>query len=547
MIHLKKIYEAFNSHILSQTMKFVNKSSRKSFSEEINNIAKTIDYPISNLSDELFQYLPFKKALYLNSVESDIPCDATSKMAFPDYAVDDEVCDGGMIKRKWGRQIRKVTCPICKGTGVKPDNTSKIKWLKFWFSKDGEFICSTLTDNIIRQSPQLKKSSLELDDYDIDRQIDVSELRTIPVGTIVKLKTSRYNHYHVAIIYRSNTGQTYAIQNHSDGGYDSYSNEWRKYGRYSWAVPNSDTYNPVFILKPKHESEKEIDEIDPYDWNAPIVYSRYGGIQTYGRSIKPDDIKDAHFALVVDFEELKKSKYTKRSITKQNREDSRKDALSLKSDSDIRRENINKYIAKLSSNIKIDDELTNFNKLFLRILGWTNCGWYVLLGYGKGSINDIITYMCSYMKLESDSNKQYYSELIKNIISDKTKENTVRNEEVTVGLQRAYKYFQKSDSDKDKQILEILDIYYDINRAIYDLIKSIKTETIEDLEVFYSKIDTLYHMFYNHSRYREARRIRYFLSYINREDNYNMLIGDVYNPEETIRELKMILNFIKKY
>ena len=95
-----RLFEAFESIKLSKTLKFVNNSSRESFLTVLKAIGNSIDFPISKFSDEYFEYLPFKKALDLNFSQEDTPCDATSKQAFPEFGIDGEVCDKGMIKRK---------------------------------------------------------------------------------------------------------------------------------------------------------------------------------------------------------------------------------------------------------------------------------------------------------------------------------------------------------------------------------------------------------------------------------------------------------------
>jgi len=145
-----RLFEAFESIKLSKTLKFVNKESKNEFLTILKKIANSIDFPISKFSDEYFQYLPFKKALDLNFSYEDKPCDATSRQAFPEFAVEGAVCSGGMIDRKWGRSVRQTKCPICNGTGVKKKDTYDLKWIKFWFDKDGKYITVSGTDGKIR-------------------------------------------------------------------------------------------------------------------------------------------------------------------------------------------------------------------------------------------------------------------------------------------------------------------------------------------------------------------------------------------------------------
>ena len=97
-----KLYEAFESIKLSKTLGFINKDAKKSFLNQLKQLADKIDLPYSKYSDDYFQYLPFKKALDLNMTVEDQPCDATSRAEFPEHAVEGESCQGGRLKRKWG-------------------------------------------------------------------------------------------------------------------------------------------------------------------------------------------------------------------------------------------------------------------------------------------------------------------------------------------------------------------------------------------------------------------------------------------------------------
>ena len=58
-----KLYEAFESNILSKTLKYLSKGSKDSFLKEVKQICDEMDFPYSKLSDEYFEYLPFNNAL----------------------------------------------------------------------------------------------------------------------------------------------------------------------------------------------------------------------------------------------------------------------------------------------------------------------------------------------------------------------------------------------------------------------------------------------------------------------------------------------------
>ena len=58
-----KLFEAFQSTILSKTLGYLDKWSKPVFLEHVKKVCKEVDFPISELNDDYFQYLPFKKAL----------------------------------------------------------------------------------------------------------------------------------------------------------------------------------------------------------------------------------------------------------------------------------------------------------------------------------------------------------------------------------------------------------------------------------------------------------------------------------------------------
>jgi hypothetical protein len=111
MKHLK-LFEAFNSNILSKTLKYLSKKSKDSFLKEVKQICDEMDFPYSKLSDEYFEYLPFNNALkkvdgdnkiykfWLNSAGDLINTTLTDGeiLNWPGYDFDLEV----LVEDRWG-------------------------------------------------------------------------------------------------------------------------------------------------------------------------------------------------------------------------------------------------------------------------------------------------------------------------------------------------------------------------------------------------------------------------------------------------------------
>lgn len=161
-----QLFEAFDSKVLGKTLGYIKDSNdREKFFNQIKKMCSSIDYPLSKLSDDYFEYLPFKKALKVAAMTGDEPCEATSAREFPQYAVEGAKCEGGKIKRKWGARTRDVVCPVCNGTGVK-SKKSELKLLKFWFTAEGKYVATTMVDGIIRGAilkNKAKKEEVELE------------------------------------------------------------------------------------------------------------------------------------------------------------------------------------------------------------------------------------------------------------------------------------------------------------------------------------------------------------------------------------------------
>ena len=90
-----KLFEAFDARTLNATLKHVKLSGdRKKFLDALNVVCKRFDIPESKLSDDLFTYLPFNRALrYNNVVEEEQICDARGEF------IVGEKCDNGKVRR----------------------------------------------------------------------------------------------------------------------------------------------------------------------------------------------------------------------------------------------------------------------------------------------------------------------------------------------------------------------------------------------------------------------------------------------------------------
>lgn len=495
MKHIK-LFEAFESKILSKTLGFIqNKSDKDNFLEVLKKICKNIDFPFSKLSDQHFEYLPFKRALEKADMTGDEPCEATSEVVFPEYAVPGAKCEGGQIQRKWGSRVRKVECPTCHGTGLKV-KSPRLKLLKFWFTKEGNLVATTAVDGLVKQSRGgsihgIIKSSEDFggkNKYKVSKKdLTLHEVQNLPTGTIVWLKNNKGS----GLAYCYQRGNTFLLQNFADGSTPGDS-DWRSIARQSWVIMSNGDFHTIHLLEPATDDQDS--EIDPYTWNLQVDTRR--NISLIDRGIE-ELIRPAHFAIVLDFGKLGKSNFKPASELSSERELSRKDAIALMKDEDIKKANIYRYIELISSRSNLADDITRVDKVAKRIIGGQN----VLFNFMSSDVildglSQIIREYLKYIKAvedgESSEDIEKRSEYLSQVIKKFYKESSDKNKTISTNL--AYIKTKLAEEGKP-ELLEIVEKLEKLSQDIWNNLREIKPETIEDLEILIQKIKSVKEIF----------------------------------------------------
>ena len=537
-----QIFEAFESRILSKTLGYINTSDKSNFMDRIKRLCKTIDFPLSKMSDEYFEYLPFKSALSRAAMTGDEPCEATSKSEFPDYAVAGEKCTNGKIKRQWGARTRDVVCPICGGSGVKPKK-SEIKLVKFWFTSEGKWVATTLVDGVIRSGrgrSSGSKFSTNFSDYTVGRSVSsLSELRG---GEMASMTIG--GDQVIAYIFKEGN-RYYAIQNTKSGS-SPHSGTWRNYGRYSWAL-GAGEYSDLRILTLKVEV-KDKEEVDPYTWNTGIEFS-YSGIRANTSSDVQSQIKDAHFGIVFDYGKLRKSEFETTQDTKTDREAAKKGSKldPDQSDESIKKKNIERYVNLLSQKLDISDDIANCNRLVTRSLGHKSALHIVYASNIYSNLGYIIDYYIKFMSATNDRDKKMYAEEISDRTNDLFKSGMKRaalSEEIIKNIKERLK-----SANKDEKYFEMIDLTQKLSDAIYNNLKNFQINDIEDLEVVAQKISSIRNVLKS-DRYGLSRYFSYFIEYVGsgREDRaYSYLTDNYYTDvNEVLEKLPRMITIISK-
>ena len=537
-----QIFEAFESKILSKTLGYIDNSDKNNFMDRIKRLCKTIDFPLSKMSDEYFEYLPFKSALSRAAMTGDEPCEATSKSEFPEYAVAGENCTNGKIKRQWGARTRDVVCPVCGGSGVKPKK-SEIKLVKFWFTSEGKWVATTLVDGVIRSGrgrSNGSKFSTNFSDYTVGRSISsLSELRGGEMASLV-IGSDQV----IAYIFKEGN-RYYAIQNTKSGS-SPHSGTWRNYGRYSWAL-GAGEYSDLKTLTPKVEV-KDKEEVDPYTWNTGIEFS-YSGIRANTSSDVQSQIKDAHFGIVFDYGKLRKSEFETVQDTEATRQIAKKGSKldPDQSDEEIKRKNIERYVNLLSQKLDISDDIANCNRLVTRSLGHKSALYIVYGSNIYSNLGYIIDYYIKFMSATTDRDKKMYAEEISDRTTDMFKagmKKATQCDEIIKNIKSRLK-----SSNRDEKYFKLLDMTQKLSDAIYDNIKNFQINDIEDLEIVAQKISSIRNVLKS-DRYGLNRYFSYTIEYITsgREDRaYSYLTDNYYTDvDEILEKMPRILTIISK-
>lgn len=536
-----QIFEAFESKILSKTLGYINTSDKSSFMDRIKRLCKTIDFPLSKMSDEYFEYLPFKSALARAAMTGDEPCEATSKSEFPEFAVDGQNCTNGKIKRQWGARTRDVVCPVCGGSGVKPKR-SEVKLVKFWFTSEGKWVSTTLVDGITRAGKNIpgSKFSANYSDYTIGRSI--SDANQLNGGEMVSVVLG--SDQVIAYIYKERN-RCYAIQDVKSGSSPGDSG-WRKFGRYSWSLGYGE-YSNLKLVTPKVKAEDK-EEVDPYTWNVGVDFS-YSGIRPTPSTDVQSQIKDAHFGIVLDYGKLRKSEFETVQDTEASREIAKKGSKldPDQSDEEIKKKNIERYVNLLSQKLDISDDIANCNRLITRSIGHKSALYIVYGSNIYSNLGSVIDYYIKFMSADDDRSKKNYAEEISDRTNDMFKfgmRKATQSDEIIKNIKSRLK-----SANRDEKYFQVLDMNQKLSDAIYDNIKNFQINDIEDLEVVAQKISSIRNVLKS-DRYGLSRYFSYVVESIvsGREDRAYSYITDNYyaDVDEILQKLPRIISVISK-
>ena len=534
-----KLYEAFKSKGISNTLKFLkDKVGQNEVNKFIEGLKRFMDYsgfPIDKISDDDLKYMRGKNALSLRTGED------------------------------------KVTNP--KG----------IEFIKFWFSLEKGYLGYTGTGNKeIEFKKENTNSSTGLKSEEKFTDMELERIKTgyelkgeiWPVTNYNKLKTGDsvigfYDHdrafrrFGVGIVYVDTERRYYVLQDVADGSTPDGDSGYTRYGkRYSWFIyePGNEMggdhrclhyYKSTseelhYVEREDKEEETEEPEENPLNWNLPLdglSLSKWiwGGDSIYG----DDKLKEADFSLVLYYDKMTNPEvdapyFEPVSDIKKGREEDKEGALALMTDDKIRKQNLERYISKLSGDLEISKEdLSNLGKILVKaLLGEFS---FISISQNRKSNLDRLYNICSQLyAIMSDTDSEYYIDSVKSNYKK-------LNEDYYKDL--AYSLEIKS-LIKGTEAEKIFNRIFELGTLISDLIRKQNAQSIDDLLILYQKISSIrnfihvdqnrlsYYIRNMFSEFYSKSSFEYYLREFN--DSY-----DDSNYQEDIKRLERVEKYIR--
>ena len=486
--------EAFESKAISKTLSFLDKKCGRAAKDKLIEVIKKMknnyDYPIDKINDRFIKYTNKKEAI---------------KIKFD-----------GELHNGWG-----VYC------------------LKFWFSLELGYIGYTATSNKTKEYKINKRENEPFDSSELSHirskgmttgkltpVVDYSLLknRDKVVGCFAEYLDDDYITPATIII---DGGKIYAIQDVADGSNPARDTGFRDFGRYSWSIGrlNGEIGNDHLKLHHyKFDNEplriEEVEKVEsepsdnPLEWNLPVKKGN-GRISDwksdYSSIEDEEELEKADFSIILFFDDMinpdKAEYYERPSDISKEREESRKGALKLISDEEIKKVNIERYLNQIVSKIGVSIDKSDVKNL-QKIIQTSLVGKYSfisILSNNYQGIDNFINYLYTFIKHSKDSKDiedvrikrdrdRYFKEVMEQY---KTIYN--RSLDLRKKYDNTYNWIIKNHSGDDEKsvlIIEILSKVIEIGNKIFDSISNQEANSIQEMRIIKSKLESFRNLLY---------------------------------------------------
>jgi hypothetical protein len=497
------LFEAFKSEILSGVLKHLSNESREGFKKELKRLSETIDFPMSEFSDDMFQYVPniVDKAKKIGT-EADRKDDTIFKFWFD---INGNFINKSLVRESTGhsKDGYKVVREISSLEQFKEDiKSGEIKTGdKFWINLESGFVLATiLVEKLYLANGELKSTNIFMiqDSNDGNPPDSPGYVASYSNTSIESEETESDG----TVTFNFTNGVTF----------DTYP-DWKSWGKYSWMLAYSDDFRGV-AEKLEKDDDVEVDlKKNLIYTNKNLIYTNDYGLEIVGIGFD-DVIKNAHFAIVLDLDKLKSTDYKKRGETRKERSELKSGVITKDIYDQIKSLNVNRYLDKLSQSITVDADLQNLDTIFWKLFN------------KKLLLNDVLFKLDPVTEFERTFSRIIY------FIKEKEYKNEPisqgRTEELLKSIVEPIKRIYKSNADKSsrfmnsekffrnrlnsnsvypeirEKVLEFVDKYMKLIDDFSGVVAKLPKETIDDYEIILTKLNSVY-SFFNRSTYSAFR------------------------------------------
>jgi hypothetical protein len=513
------IYEAFESKALSNTVNFIKSKignkNLSNFLRDIKKIQKVFEFPISNIKSENIKYMNAKKAL---SIEPNISTV---------YAEDNNIFN-----------------------------------IKYWFSLEDGYLGNSCTGRYSSNPlyDDFNKGEIKYikDKYKTGKITQITNWSDLKHGDFIIGYYKNYedpDYLGIARLYIE-SGRIYAIQNISAGS-TPYNDNWRSWGRSSWSLGYLTTPHDDHLKMHKYEPNE--DELLYIREEGLINSDKEHYLSSNGlldRVNYPTYHQDADFCIIIDINEIIKSDFKKLSDIKKERDEIKSGALSLMSDEQIKKANIDRYLNKIILNMGIRKDSNLFElKNLQNFVKKSICDEFAFIAIFRDSpsihnILDFSRYIYSFMKTQD---MYYYDSLIIKFKDTRNSSNLIKKDyNNTWNAIKRYcqdnNNYYKDNKDNIDKIIEIFEIFEKISKEIINYIDSKEMNSIHDLNAIFYKLNSIYSLS-REDIYSNSQIIRKILNDFRDSENiiYHIEMSTISGEEidNNIKRVKDLLKVVK--
>lgn len=428
----------------------------------------------------------------------------------------------------------------------------EIYCIKFWFSLDKGYLGRTGVGNKISNGlNSFCEEEIAYIKYKIKYKgiikpiINHLDLKTgdMIIGYL-ESPTSKENLI-LSTIFRNSSG-IFAIQDYKNGSRpydDSYNGtNWKKFGKYSYSISKNNSFKLHKYIPGEDPLTVEGLPNDYYNFNLPL--NKYLQLEDWNDNNKHniDIIKNSEFCIVLYINDMLKTEYNPLDKTITQRIESKKGALKLISDEDIKKANIKRYLDKIIINMGIHIETTGVNNL-QKIIILSTCDEYSLISLFRNDphFDNIFIFMDDLYFLlatKDKKDKEYYiNNLNKSYFLLKD-----RNKLVKDLYSKSYDEIMKSDN---KELIEIIKIITGTGEKIKKYLLSQNIQSIEDLSIITHKLKSIRDIMSNKYISLNSSIRDVFYSFGNKDDIiYYCNNIKVKNIEDEIKKAKLLDKYV---